>query len=171
MIPKFKVGDKVKLVTKHSKFYKNGSFYIDHDNLRFGEIYQVSRISNNGNLDWDSMFIIIKGNIYNHPVDCFELYEDWAPQEGDLVEVSNDGINWNSRIFLYSTKNKASSHMCISNEWEERYKSGQFISGFHIATWPYIRKPKQIKITIEVDGQNKTPKDFTAAQWVALRNK
>ena len=171
MTPKFKIGDKVKLVTKRSKFYIDGSRYIDHDNLRLGEIYQVSGISNNGNLDWGSMFINLKGSMFNHPVDCFELYEDWKPQEGDLVEVSTNGIEWDNRIFLYSTKNEASSHICIIGGCEERYKSGQFIDGLQITVWPYIRKPKQVKIIIEVDGQNKTPKDFTGAEWWALRNK
>jgi len=107
MTPKFKVGDMVKLITKRSKFYNDSTDYIYLDCLQLGEIYEVDHVNNNGGAQYQSDdFILLKGYVYNHPVDCFELYEDWVPKTGELVEVSNNKITWLERIYLYSTPNR-----------------------------------------------------------------
>jgi len=137
MTPKFKIGDSVKLVTKQSKFYNYSLDFIDLDCLQLGEIYEVDLYSNNGVGQSDD-FILLKGYDYNHPVDCFELYEDWVPKTGELVEVSNNKITWLERIYLYSTPNR-NLHWAVIEDDESDYKASK---DHDTSYWKYIRQLK-----------------------------
>ena len=140
MTPKFKVGDTVKLITKQSKFYNDSMGFIDLDRLQLGEIYEVDRVNNNGGgAQYQSDdFILLKGCGYNHPVDCFELYEDWVPKTGELVEVSNNKMTWQERIYLYSTPNR-NLHWTVIEDDESNYKASKDHNTFY---WKYIRQLK-----------------------------
>lgn len=75
---------------------------------------------------------------------------DGIPKYGEIILVSNDGINWTERVFIEYINGATNCVVCVAEQTEEMfYRKGCF----DIENWKYFRiKPKEdepIEITMD----------------------
>jgi hypothetical protein len=145
--PSFKVGDKVKLVTFKSNIYDRDCFF-KLDGLTVGEEYEITSIGHNGQLDkfGPNSFLDLKGKIYCHPRDCFELVESPIKVGHKLLA---DFLNNNEHKWFYGYS--------IDNGWTYR-KENFFIGDRHI---------EKIK---EINGRLAGLISDTSDLWIAIES-
>lgn len=63
----------------------------------------------------------------------------FKPKRGDIVEVSDDGINWQPkpRIFLTEIEGAEYPFICVDSNLENEFKNG---GKFRYTPWKYMRE-------------------------------
>lgn len=118
-----------------------------------------------------------------------DMYKEWFPtsqglpkqsvkdflkpefEEGDWIEVSDDGNEWAERIFLHKfTEKSFQPFACVSNYSKDDYCDGK---SFGVSLWERARpiQKEEVDIKITVNGEEKDPKDFSEESWNNLRKK
>lgn len=123
---KFKVWDKVRLTREliYIKI-KQGSPLDDLD------------------INWFIITKIENGTIYREDNKRYGQWElELVPEEpefeyGEEIEVSDDGEEWEKRIYLATVGVDRKLHICVSRALVERYKSWLTYNAY---TWEYARK-------------------------------
>jgi hypothetical protein len=64
-----------------------------------------------------------------------ELKDDWTPQAGEWVLVSNDNVVWDKRLFV-----------CV---WKDKYRCEALGSTDYIIAWQHIRQIKPETMTLQ----------------------
>ncbi len=77
-----------------------------------------------------------------------EMFEGYAFEYGETVEVSNDGAQWGKRIYVGYIDGAEWPYACVDPVNESSFAKGK---EFAIVTWKYAR-PIPKKHTIIVDG-------------------
>lgn len=86
-------------------------------------------------------------------------YKDWQPEVGELVEVGNNNINFNQRIYLTRIKNSRRPFICVETGKEKSYKDEL---EFDVVAWKYMRRiEKSIKTEF-------TEEDITKAYYAGI---
>ncbi len=126
---KFKVWDKVRLTREA---------IADNANIRFSpeEIlwWEVEAIEDH---KWEYCFV------WQAPI-RLESELELVPEKpefeyGEEIEVSDDGEEWEKRVYLATVGAERKLHICVSRASIERYKSWLVYNAY---TWEYARKLK-----------------------------
>jgi hypothetical protein len=64
-----------------------------------------------------------------------ELKDEWTPQAGEWVLVSNDNVVWDKRLFV-----------CV---WKDKYRCEALGSTDYIIAWQHIRQIKHETMTLQ----------------------
>jgi hypothetical protein len=139
---KFKVGDKVKLLTdKVSKsFYTEALHYSNRLLQDSNSVFIVEAITSNGVPQWNNQFIRVKGYDYEHPIDCFELYTEPQFRVGDWVYFTGKGNSIVTSTWHIGKVGKIA--IIESGHLEDNINLGwcaNYISGFRLATEAEIK--------------------------------
>ena len=110
-------------------FVANGA--VNENNFKgVGDSYFVSQ--ENG--------IILHEDYPDHYTEM-ELPEEFTPKRVDMVEVSYDGVYWQTMIFLTEIKGAVNPFICVCYGNEEDYLNGD---QFSIMQWRFCRPPQTI---------------------------
>jgi len=77
------------------------------------------------------------------------MFEGYAFEYGDVIEVSDDGVGWVKRIYVGYIDGALFPYMCVANGEEIIFHSGKKFNAYY---WKYAR-PIQRKHTIVIDGK------------------
>jgi len=150
---KFKVGDKVrvrqweamlrgnKLVCDSISFLGN-HFYFPRQNKRLcGQIVTIKEVK-------DDYYHIEEDNGECCWID--EMFEGYAFEFGELIEVSQSGNKWEKRIYVGYIDGSDYPYICVYSDDNSLngFKKG---NSFSIMSWKYAR-PIPKKHTIIIDG-------------------
>lgn len=145
---KFKVGDKVRVTREGLKKQADQSFV---------KSYEVS---------WWTIKKIAGDVIYcpNNEYRYEEKYLELVPEEpefaeGEWVEVSNDGKNWEKSLFVHKLSRYSDCPYICVREWNEpEFKEG---FSFDTKTWKYAHKPRPQLTRKEIAEKFGVGEDFT----------
>lgn len=128
LLPTFKEGDKVRLVTTKSLFYDGSQEYIDKSRLKVGQTYTIDDVSNNGMDKWNNSFIYIQGHRYQHPIDCFELVTEETVPLPFLDPIPNPSVkNFKNSFGVTGSKHliEAFKQEALAAGWFQQDKDGK----------------------------------------------
>ena len=130
--------------TKGIVFVENGNVFLVQNSVE-GDTPDNSNWKNYGyKYSWFYIYNTIKSSLVENL--SIEIEEEWKPQFGELVEVSQESNNWFQRIFLFEKNNL---YLCVHRAYEIDFNENKnYISCF----WKHIRKieePKPIEISLD----------------------
>jgi hypothetical protein len=123
---KFKVGDRVKRISK-----SGGYFPAWHGNI--GEVYTVKGFSFGG--------LVIEGLVGSCKAECFEL--TWQPKQGEMIEVCNGEVFGSQKRERLFVKMFDGEFLC------QDQPNGRFFR-----TWQHARQPKPDTTITAKDGSS-----------------
>jgi hypothetical protein len=72
------------------------------------------------------------------------MKEEFNPQRGDLVLVSDDNKNWDEAIFLTEIKGALDPYVTVSSNYETEFKNNE---EFDYSCFTYIKPLEEVKLT------------------------
>ena len=108
------------------------NYYSLGEGVRNGVIYHVDEL---GRID-----CIHKPKHYTE----MQLPKEFTPKRGDVVEVSDDGVNWVEEIFLCEIEMCCHPFACVNHFQKELFSKGE---KFNVANWKHIRPIQTITKT------------------------
>ena len=154
---KYKAGDKVRIrqLKAMERVCRKENDSLD-DLLYFKDKYVPFNITRMDKY-CGKIATIIKAdrNIYDLDIDSGEhrwqdwMFEGYAFEFGEEIEVSNDGLCWCERIYVGYIDGAGLPYICVVDGCEKDFKNG---NRYVVLSWRYAR-PIQKKHTIIIDGK------------------